>query len=235
MPEFRYAQFCPLARAAEILAERWTLLVVRELLFGPQRFSDLRRALPGVSSSVLTERMTRLEERGLVTRRSLPPPAPAALYELTELGLGLRPVVAELARWGARFLGPPAPGDQLTPRALRMGLHFLSSRAPTPARRVALHVSDGESEERFQLTGGPEGAYLGPEDGPVEVTVAGPPFAVAALAAGKLAPDDALRAGAIRAEGDIGALADLPLLFDLKPPVGGGSSDSPNPARQKGS
>jgi DNA-binding HxlR family transcriptional regulator len=218
VPEFRYAQFCPLARAAEILAERWTLLAIRELLFGPQRFSDLRRALPGVSSSVLAERMARLEERGLVTRRNLPPPAPAALYELTELGRGLQPVVVELARWGARFLGPPAPGDQLTPRALRMGLHFLSSRAPTPARRFGLHVSDGESEERFRLIGGREGARVDLEDGPVDVSLSGPPFALAALAAGKLAPDDALRAGAIRAEGDTDALADLPLFFDLKPP-----------------
>lgn len=228
MPDFRYAQFCPLARAAEILGERWTLLALRELLFGPQRFVDLRRALPGVSSSVLSERLTRLEERGLVTRRTLPPPAAARVYELTELGRGLRPVMTELARWGARFLGPPEPGDQLTPRALRLGLHFLSSRAPTPARRFGFHVFDDESEERFSLQGGPEGARVGPPEEPVEVRVSGPPFALAALAAGSLDPAAALRAGTIRAEGDVEALADLPSLLDLQPPAGAGSDGPPN-------
>jgi DNA-binding HxlR family transcriptional regulator len=214
---FRYAQFCPLARAAEIVAERWTLLAVRELLFGPQRFSDLRRALPGVSSSVLADRLARLEKRGLVTRRMLPPPASAAVYELTDLGRALRPVVVELARWGARFLGPPEPGDHLTPRALRIGMNFLASPGPTPARRFALHVSDGGSEERFHLVGGPEGARVEAADGPADVLLAGPPHALAALAAGALAPEDALRAGAIRAEGDTQALADLPLLFGPQP------------------
>ncbi len=218
MAGFRYAQFCPLARAAELLAERWTLLAVRELLFGPQRFSDLRQALPGISSSVLSERMTRLEARGLVTRRALPPPAPAVVYELTELGRGLQPAIAELARWGARLLGPPEPGDRLTPRALRMGLHFLSSRGPTPERSFGLHAIEGAREERFRLVGGREGTRVEAEDGPVDARLSGPPFTLAALAAGSLAPDDALRAGAIRVEGDTDALADLPLLFDLETP-----------------
>ncbi len=217
MPGFRYAQFCPLARAAEIVGERWTLLAVRELLFGPQRFVDLRRALPGVSSSVLSERLARLEELGLVVRRTLPPPAAASVYELSALGRGLQPVVAELARWGARFLGPPEPGDQLTPRALRLGLHFLSRRSPTPARRFGFHVSDGESEERFQLCGGADGARVGPLEGPVDVEVECQPFALAALAVGSLDPAAALRAGTIRVEGDPRALSDLPLFFDLQP------------------
>ena len=75
MVEFRYAQFCPLARAAEVVGERWTLLIVRELLLGAKRFSDLRQPLAGVSSSVLADRLGRLEARGLVTRRETPPPA----------------------------------------------------------------------------------------------------------------------------------------------------------------
>ncbi len=76
---FRYAQFCPLACAAEILGERWTLLILRELFVGPQRFTDLRRRLPGISSSILATRLARLEERGIVARSSLAPPTPAAL------------------------------------------------------------------------------------------------------------------------------------------------------------
>lgn len=228
MPEFRYAQFCPLARAAEIVGERWTLLAVRELMFGARRFSDLRRALPGVSTSVLSERLGRLEARGLLTRRSLPPPAAATVYELTEVGRALQPVVAELARWGARFLGPPEPGDQLTPRALRMGLAFLARRGPTPERRFGLRVSDGDAEERFRLIGGRDGARIAADAGPVDVEVSGPPFALAMLAAGLLDAATALRDGTLEAEGDTGALAELPLLFDLESSHGSGSAAFPN-------
>src|SRR6266852_4653604 len=100
----RYDQFCALARAAEILGERWTLLIVRELLLGPRRFSDLRERLDGVSPSVLTERLGRIEKIGLVRRSVLPPPAASTVYELTEHGDALRPAVHELIRWGGRFL-----------------------------------------------------------------------------------------------------------------------------------
>ena len=96
MSEFRYAQFCPLARAAEVVGERWTLLIARELLLGPKRFSDLREALAGVSSSVLADRLARLERRDVVAWRRLPPPAAARVYELTETGRALEPVVLAL-------------------------------------------------------------------------------------------------------------------------------------------
>ena len=99
MSEFRYAQFCPLARAAEVVGERWTLLIARELLLGPKRFSDLRGALAGVSSSVLADRLARLERREVVAWRRLPPPAAARVYELTETGRALEPVVLALARY----------------------------------------------------------------------------------------------------------------------------------------
>ena len=91
MARFRYDQFCPLACAAEIVGERWTLLVLRELLLGSQRFSDLKRRLPGLSSSILAERLERLEERWIVERQSSAPPTPAALYALTPLGRAFEP------------------------------------------------------------------------------------------------------------------------------------------------
>ena len=126
MSEFRYAQFCPLARAAEVVGERWTLLIARELLLGPKRFSDLREALAGVSSSVLADRLARLERRDVVAWRRLPPPAAARVYELTETGRALEPVVLALARWGARFLTAPEPGDQLEPAWVRLGAPLFS-------------------------------------------------------------------------------------------------------------
>ena len=134
MVQSRYAQFCPLACAAEILGERWTLLILRELCIGPQRFSDLRRRLPGISPSVLTERLERLEQREIVARRQLAPPTPASLYELTSLGRELEPALAELARWGTRFLSTRRPVTTWSP----IGFAWVCScsRGRSPRRRA---------------------------------------------------------------------------------------------------
>jgi DNA-binding HxlR family transcriptional regulator len=103
MPTSRsYGDACATARALDVVGERWALLVVRELLFGPQRFSDVRRALPGASSNLVTDRLRELEGHGVVARRKLPPPAGSTVYELTEWGRELEPIVLALGTWGAR-------------------------------------------------------------------------------------------------------------------------------------
>lgn len=143
MPEFRYPQFCPIARAAEIVGERWTILIVRELFFGQQRFSDLRRRLSEVSPSVLSERLTLLEQRGLVRKLTLAPPAASVVYELTEGGRGLGPVLMALAQWGSRFLLPIRPGEQLDPDRLRYGLGVYARTGPTPEIAIELRMRVG--------------------------------------------------------------------------------------------
>ena len=112
-----YNQFCALAYALDVVGERWTLLIIRELLAGPRRFTDLIDGLPGVSTNLLTERLKSLEQRGLVRRRTLPPPAGSTVYELTCIGRGIEQAVLELGRWGSQFLppsleavGPPSVG-----------------------------------------------------------------------------------------------------------------------------
>jgi DNA-binding HxlR family transcriptional regulator len=107
-----YDQYCPTARALDIVGQRWALLVVRELLLGPQRFTDLRDGLPGIGPNVLAERLAQLQEDGLVRRVTLPPPAASTVYELTPLGEELRPAVQELTKFGMNFLGAPRPGDR---------------------------------------------------------------------------------------------------------------------------
>ena len=104
-----YAQYCPLAHALDLVGERWSLLVVKELVHGPLRYSDLQDRL-GCPTNILAARLKRFEQEGLVTRRRLPPPAASSVYELTEYGSALKPVLHELAHWGARSLGPP-PAD----------------------------------------------------------------------------------------------------------------------------
>jgi DNA-binding HxlR family transcriptional regulator len=97
-----YGDRCGVARALDVVGERWALLVVRELLLGPKRFTDLRAGLPGLSADVLSQRLRELEQAGLLRRRKLAPPAGSRVYELTECGLALEPILLELGRWGSR-------------------------------------------------------------------------------------------------------------------------------------
>lgn len=214
MPDYRYAQFCPLARAAEIVGERWTLLIVRELILGPKRFSDLRRCLPGVSPSVLAERLLRLEERGLVTRRDQPPPTPASLYELGEAGRALVPAVLELVRWGARFLETPQPGDYFDPSWLRLGFEAFASSAATPSHTFEIRV-EGHDSLAFCVTGGASGTSIHAADGPFDTSIcATSPLALLALIGRQISPADAVRTGAAVVDGDVAAIEFFPDLFD---------------------
>jgi DNA-binding HxlR family transcriptional regulator len=129
----RYNQYCPVARALEVVGERWTLLIVRELLPGPRRFTDLADGLPGISSSVLSARLADLEQSGLVAKRTLPSPAASVVYELTDEARGLRPVLAALADWGMNLLGQPRGEDEVHGRWLVLGLTAIAK----PARSIA--------------------------------------------------------------------------------------------------
>ena len=109
-----YDQYCPVAHALDLVGERWSLLIVRELLHeGPLRYSDLHTHLAGCGTNILAARLKTLEQGGVVRRRRLPPPAASWVYELTEYGEGLREVLHVLAHWGARSLGPPVARDDL--------------------------------------------------------------------------------------------------------------------------
>ncbi|MGO9977434.1 MAG: winged helix-turn-helix transcriptional regulator [Solirubrobacteraceae bacterium] len=101
-----YQDACPIARSLDVVGERWALLVVRELLLGPQRYSDLRRALPGVSTNLLTDRLHELDDRGVLRRHRLPPPAASTVYELTDRGRQLTGVLDALGAWGAELPRP---------------------------------------------------------------------------------------------------------------------------------
>lgn len=213
---FRYRQFCPLARAAEVLGDRWTVLVLRELCCGPQRFSDLTRRLPGLSTSVLSDRLARLEGRGMVARRALPPPAPAVQYALTPLGDSARAVLRELTRFGVRFLEPLQEGDHLEPDWLRFGLACFAATTPTSALAVAIRIPAAAQDVRFRVVGGPGGTHVEAEDGPADVAFSAAPLPVLRLAAGQLDPVEASATGRICVDGDPERLRGFPALFDLQ-------------------
>jgi DNA-binding HxlR family transcriptional regulator len=110
-----YEQYCPLAHALGVVGERWTLLVVRDLLHGPKRYTDLAAGLPGIGTNILAARLRDLDDAGVIQKRRLPPPAAVNVYELTPYGEELREPLYALGRWGARSLGPPGPRDALAP------------------------------------------------------------------------------------------------------------------------
>ena len=118
MPQKSYEQYCAVAKALEIVGERWTLLIVRELLGGAKRYTDLLTGIPGIATDMLAARLKMLEEHEVVVRRTLPPPAASVVYEVTESGRELEPVLHELCRWGFRFL------DKRKDEAFRM--HWLT-------------------------------------------------------------------------------------------------------------
>ncbi|MFT4228473.1 winged helix-turn-helix transcriptional regulator [Micropruina sp.] len=117
-----YRDLCGIARALDIVGERWALLVVRELLFGPKRFADLHRGLPDMSQNVLTQRLRELEESGVLTRRRSLPPTSGLVYELTDRGRGLEPVLLALGRWGSPLQPGPESASELSPDALVVAL-----------------------------------------------------------------------------------------------------------------
>ena len=217
MVDFRYAQFCPLTRAVEILGERWTVLIVRELYFGPKRFSDLKAALNGVSPSVLAERLARLEERKIVGRRELPPPAASLVYELDEAGRALRPLLTELTRWGLHFVGVPSPDDSCRPEWMLLGLQVFARGATRQKLAARLHVEGGGESVDLFVSGGPAGTTVSREKIACDLVVTGSPVEMLMFMSGLLAPDDPGASSTFRYTGSLSAVRRLPALFDFSP------------------
>ena len=195
-----YDQYCPVARALEFVGERWTLLVARELLLGPRRFTDLMTGLPGISANVLAGRLKDLEEEGMVARRTLPPPAASAVYELTPEAAGLVSVLAAMAEWGMTMLDEPRSHDEVRGEWIVLGL-AVTAPAPDVADGTTydLHI-DGEVLH-VQVRDGNLQPHHGPADDPDAVLTVDA-TALADLSAGRLDVDDALAAGRVTVDGN---------------------------------
>ncbi len=195
-----YDQYCPVARALELVGERWTLLVARELLLGPRRFTDLMTGLPGISANVLAGRLRDLEEEGMVARRTLPPPAASAVYELTPEAAGLVSVLAAMAEWGMTMLGEPRAHDDVRGEWIVLGL-AVTAPAPDVAdgTMYELHI-DGEMLHVLVRDGNLQ-PHQGPADAP-DAVLTMDATALADLAAGRLEVDDALVAGRVTVDGN---------------------------------
>ncbi|HVZ14095.1 MAG TPA: winged helix-turn-helix transcriptional regulator [Bauldia sp.] len=137
----RYDQFCPVADALDIVGERWALLVVRELLLGPKRFVDLEAGLPGAGTNTLTTRLNELERGGVIVRRRLPPPSATMVYELTEWGRGLEPIVYAIARWAAPRLGSQQPRYPIRATWLGVALTAFYRREAAKALSAVVEIT----------------------------------------------------------------------------------------------
>jgi DNA-binding HxlR family transcriptional regulator len=139
-----YEDACGVAHALELIGERWAPLVLRELMFGPRRFTELRADLPGISANVLTQRLTELEERGLVRKAQLPPPASVQVYEATDWGLEAAPAIRALGRWAARSPRHD-PGLFVSAVSIMMSMQtmFDASRAQGFGGRIGFRFGNG--------------------------------------------------------------------------------------------
>jgi DNA-binding HxlR family transcriptional regulator len=211
-----YDQYCPIAHAVGMLGERWTLLVVRELLNGPKRYTDLVAGLPGIGTNVLAARLRDLEASGVVEKRKLPPPAPSTVYELTDYGRGLDEVIYALARWGVRTLGPPGESDDLYPDWGLSALPALLNPVTAQGLNETYVLEIDGNVFTARLQDGELTPSLGEaEDADLRVALDMETFFH--LASGDLPPREALERGSVKIDGDPAVLERCFSVFSFAP------------------
>jgi len=202
-----YNQYCGLAYALDIIGERWTLLIVRELIPGPRRFTDLLDGLPGISTNLLSERLKSLEQQGLLCRRILPPPAGSTVYELTSLGRALEKSLIELGKWGSQFV-PTSSEDAILLNvgsyALTLKTFFRPEQAQGVTETYELHI-DNEVLQ-VQINAGELQVRQGEAFNADLVLYTDMPSYLGLLT-GQIKPDEAISSGLVRIDGDPGALS----------------------------
>ena len=213
-----YGDGCAIARGLDLVGERWALLVVRELLLGPKRYTDLRRGLPNASPNVLSQRLGELEGAGVLRRRKLPPPAASRVYELTDWGRELEELVMALGRWAAR--SPTPPGDVPIRSADSVILALRARFDPGAAHglRDRFELRLGEDRYRIAVADGEIEVARGDADRP-DATIDTDPDTLNAVLWGGRSLADAQRSGRMTIEGDKAAVKRLVRLFPMPEPA----------------
>jgi DNA-binding HxlR family transcriptional regulator len=208
-----YGQYCAVATALDVVGERWTLLIVRDLFMGPKRYTDLRAGLPGIATDLLTARLRTLERAGLVQRRTLPKPAPATVYELTDRGRLLGPALGALAQVGFGLLDDPDDDADLPPDRLVLALRaaYRADAVPGHSATYQLHLDD----EPFVIAVRGDDIDVSRGIAPdADLTLRTDPIALTRLLRGNGDPD------ALALEGPRAALDDFVAAFALRQRVG---------------
>ena len=210
-----YGQFCGLARALEVVGERWAVLIVRDLLVGPRRFTDLHRGLPKIPTNVLAARLKELEAAGVVRRRVLPRPSSSVIYELTEYGAELEDVLIRLGRWGAKLLDEPRSDEIITVDSMVMAMR--STFHPEAARglHAGFELHFGDIVIHARVDNGKVRAAAGPLPAPDLIIEAGP--AIKELMSGAIGPTEAIKNGTVRLKGNAKLLTRFAEIFRIEP------------------
>jgi DNA-binding HxlR family transcriptional regulator len=203
-----YGQYCAVAKALDVIGDRWTLLIVRELLAqGPCRYTDLRRCLPGIATNLLAERLRELEHAGLITREDAPPPIATALFGLTPRGEQLRAVIYELGRWGMPLMADTTPDEEYRSHWLQMPVElYLTDDSPARAP-TTIEVRAGEQPMLIEARDGAVSTRAGGSED-ADAVLSGPPQLVLGVLTGAHDPDDAARRG-LHFDGERAALERL--------------------------
>jgi DNA-binding HxlR family transcriptional regulator len=210
-----YGSYCGIARALEIVGERWALLVVRDLIQGPKRFTDLRRGLPRIPSNVLSARLKELEEAGVIHRRLLPRPSTGIVYELTEYGRELEDIVLRLGLWGARLLGEPRLEDTVNPDSLMLALRATFRPEAARGLRATYELRLGDIVLHARIDKGRLEVAEGPL--PDADLVVETDLTLRALMCGELSPAEAIERGKVRLTGEPELLERFVEVFHIPP------------------
>jgi DNA-binding HxlR family transcriptional regulator len=191
-----YGQYCSVAKALDVIGDRWTLLIVRELLAqGPSRYTDLRRGLPGIATNLLAERLRDLEQAGIVAREDAPPPIATALFTLTPRGEQLRPVIDELGRWGIPLMAETTPEEEYRSHWLQLPVDlYLAAPPETEHAPTTIEVRAGDQPMLIEARDGAITTKQGTSDQP-DAILSGPPQLVLGVLTGALEVDEAIEQG----------------------------------------
>jgi DNA-binding HxlR family transcriptional regulator len=215
-----YGDGCATARALDLVGERWALLVVRELLLGPKRYTDLRKGLPGASPNVLSQRLRELESAGVIRRRRLPPPAGSRVYELTEWGRELDEIVLSLGGWAARSPTPPPAAPIVSMDSVILALRGRFDPGAARGLRASYELRLGEDRFRIEVADDEIHAARGEADRP-DATIDTDADTLAAVLWGARSLAEAQRSGDLTIEGDVTAAKRFVLLFPAPAPAAG--------------
>jgi DNA-binding HxlR family transcriptional regulator len=203
-----YNEYCAIAKALDVVGDRWTLLLVRELaLRGRCRYTDLRTGLPGIASNLLADRLRELEQAGVVAREEAPPPIATTLFRLTERGEQLRPVLGALTMWGLPLMTEQAPHDVVRSHWLASALESTITDHRPEEPPITVELRTGDAPIALETAGGGVRATVGPARAP-DVTVTGEARAVLGVIFGRLDLDRA-RAQGVSCSGDVALLERL--------------------------
>lgn len=219
-----YGEACRFAYALDLVGERWALLVVRELLLGPKRFTDLRRGLPHASPNILSQRLRELEANGIVRRRELPPPVATHVYELTDWGAELEPIVTRLGAWGARSPLPPE-SREIGPDSIVLALRSLFDAASAADVEGTYELRIGEDRYRVEVAGGELTLDRGRVENPTAALQVGEAELLAAVLTGQLPLEQALESGAASVEGPKKEVRRFLRLFPMPEPCPASGGD----------